>query len=130
MTVCRVDSDALERDRDQLWAEVREAYRAGERWWPTPELADDVTKERDARYRVDPWEGIIAERVAGRRHVTVGDVLEHALQIDKGKWDRGMQMRVANVLSRLGWVRKRVKLNDTRRWVYVPKENVDDSALA
>jgi predicted P-loop ATPase len=47
--VTKCDAKALERDRDQLFAEAYAAYLAGEQWWPTPEFeAEFIQPQQEA----------------------------------------------------------------------------------
>jgi predicted P-loop ATPase len=49
VTVAAVDLEALQRDRNQLWAEASERYGRGEHWWlDTPELVQAAEVESSA----------------------------------------------------------------------------------
>ncbi|HYN38940.1 MAG TPA: VapE domain-containing protein, partial [Rhodospirillales bacterium] len=106
--VCgQIDVGALTRDRDQLWAEARDRFRKGEAWWlETPELNSCASEEQADRYQGDAWEEPIRTWLeneiewmengfAGRTpyrsprpepltEVTVGEILEKALGVEKG----------------------------------------------
>jgi predicted P-loop ATPase len=101
-----IDLRALERDRDQLWAEAVHRYRAGEQWWLTDERLIAVATEQQAeRYEADPWEEPIRKYLTGRTEVTVGKVLSETLMIEVSRQRKGEQNRVTAVLEHLGWVR-------------------------
>lgn len=117
-----IDLDALRRDRDQLWAEAREAYRGGAHWWPeTAADAEACAEVQAERYQADEWETAIADWIGtATEPITVARVLEHALELPAGRWTRADQMRASACLVRLGYDRARRTLPTGRReWVYV-----------
>src|SRR5262249_22288223 len=59
-----IDLKAVERDRDQLWAEAVEIERSGEPLVIGPELWADVEVVQRAKTEVDPWENIIFSQLA------------------------------------------------------------------
>ena len=125
--VCgQIDIGALTRDRDQLWAEARDRFRKGEAWWlETPELNSCASEEQADRYQGDAWDEVIRdcldndiewnEGLYGHRtchrlprpqpldDVTVGEILENALGIDKAKWTQLDQNRVVRCLVSMGF---------------------------
>jgi predicted P-loop ATPase len=111
----------LRRDRDQLWAEARDRFRAGETWWlDTPGLVEYAASEAQARYEGDPWDEVIAEWSADRDSVSVPDVLGHCLNKGKETWTQADQNRVARSLTAKGWRRKQKRTGDEREWRYFP----------
>ncbi len=130
-----IDTEALGRDRDQLWAEAVVRFRDGEVWWlETLELNRAASEEQEARYEDDPWEPRIAgwldephfSGLEGDESIeceplnsfSTGEILQHAIskpifthtQIDRN--------RVAKIFRRLGWVRKKVRIGDRFEWRY------------
>ena len=67
-----IDREALERDRDQLWAEAVTRFKADAKWWlETPELEALATAEQALRFKEDAWKGPylkMARQAAGRKH--------------------------------------------------------------
>jgi predicted P-loop ATPase len=115
----QIDRDALEKDRDQLWAEAAYLYRSGLRWWLDERvLIQDAAREQEARYSGDPWDELIRTFVESRSSVTVGEVLELLLHIDRGKWTQADQNRVARVLRSLGFERKHKRDASGRYYEY------------
>jgi len=112
-----IDTRALARNRDQLFAEAVAMFRKGEEWWPDAAFeAEHIRDEQDARYEMDAWNVDIAAYIKTKDRVTVGDVGQHALQLNKSQLGTTEQRRIAAVLEKLGWHGKRSK---TARW-YVP----------
>jgi putative DNA primase/helicase len=67
----RIDVAAIERDRDQLWAEARTRYESGERWYAdTAEVTSLFAEEQGSRVQADDWEPIVAAWLARPRVVT------------------------------------------------------------
>ncbi len=127
----KIDLDGLRAIRDQIWAEAVHLFRLGHAWWPTNE--DERTRcatEQDLRVQHDVWEEPVARYLGPSRSRREGvdmtaiflDVLGYKLE----RIDRAAQMRVAAILQRLGWARRRAQRDPTlldarpdyRRWVY------------
>jgi predicted P-loop ATPase len=121
-----IDLDALQRDRDQLWAEARERFRRGEAWWLESRELDALAAEEQAdRYQGDAWDEPIqaylenetdwlengyGERKPYRRprptplhDVSVAEVMERALGIEKARWTQADQNRVVRSLVSMGF---------------------------
>ena len=117
-----IDTEALGRARDQLWAEAVKRYRAGDCWWlDTAELASAAGEAVADRYEGDPWEMLIANQVAGRKGTSVTEILRDAIEKEPSQWTRGDQMRVGRCLTALGWRRYRAT-HGTRDWLNAPPE--------
>jgi predicted P-loop ATPase len=121
-----VDLDALERDRDQLFAEAVHHYRCGKAWWPEKYFEREyIQPEQEARYEADVWETLVRNYVDGKASVTLLQVAIHALkfEIEPPSYMQGEpapargtpinrlgtadQRRLAAVLTNLGWEQKR-----------------------
>jgi predicted P-loop ATPase len=114
-----IDRDALERDRDQLWAEAYARYRAGAKWWlETPELEALATTEQRTRYRSDPWREIVERWIGRRNDVSISQVLKGALKIPPREQTQRAQTRVANILTELGFTKYRPRRSGKREYRY------------
>jgi len=102
--VGRIDVDALARDRDQLFAEAVAAYRSGAQWWPDAAFErEHIAPEQRQRFEADPWDQTIREFALCRDRLTVLEIAEKALFLDKGKVGTTEQRRIAGVLTDMGW---------------------------
>ncbi len=121
-TCTRIDLDAAERDRDQLWAEAVARYHAKEQWYPTDEMLPAIHAEQAARYEVDVWSDKILDW-AGQRLIsfTVADIATGPLDLEIGRVDRAMQIRIGRVLTHAGYQRVRQMHDGARQYSYEPK---------
>lgn len=102
----RIDTDALTRDRDQLFAEALRAYRSGEKWWPDQAFeADHIAPEQEARYEADAWEEAVTAYLRNLSRTTILDVARQALFIETPKLGTADQRRIGAILERTGWSR-------------------------
>ncbi len=127
--VTSIDAEALRRDVDQLWAEAVHLYRSGTPWWVLSEERHLFAEQQEQRFAVDAWEDAVLDYLDGRgefaleaggtilKRVTVSDLLQKALKLDKSRWDKQAQLRVVGVLRRHGWVRRRDSTG-SRQWYY------------
>ena len=109
--------DNLATMRQQLWGEAVHRFRAGEKWWPVRaepfedgNKVDEIalfTAEQEVRYIGDAYEELLAEYLdklaPGTPDVTMRDLLQDGLQLDRSKWTRAEQTRVGIAMRRLGW---------------------------
>lgn len=138
--------------REQLFAEAIERFDAHFRWWDFPQ--EQAQHEQDQRYVDDSWGEPITAWLAGhgsdsafpdtvvrgdwdkstdRRPVmsaTTTDIMHRALGIDVSKHTRQDQMRVGQIMRRLGWEKAPQLWNGgkpVRPWVRPPSDvPVDD----
>jgi predicted P-loop ATPase len=111
-----VDTEALKRDRDQLFAEAVHLYRQGVQWWPDQAFETEyIRPQQEARYEADAWEEAIRIRLADQRRTTILEVAKTALNIDTPKFGTADQRRVAAIMERMGWTRS--PSNGIRWWV-------------
>ncbi len=111
----KIDTEALARDRDQLFAEAVVAYRAGDRWWPDKSFeAEVIAPEQADRYEPDAWEEKITAYIGNKAKVTIGEIAEAALGFETNRIGTADQRRIAAVLDLYGW--HRLKRTDRARW--------------
>lgn len=127
-----IDAAALAAERDQLWAEARAAFDAGEEWWF--DTAEDHERERTAEdHTIDsPWEQTLRTWIAEQDR---GDFLTTelltALAIPvRDHDDRRITRGVGRAMRRLGYhyqnvraVRGGRQLGPVKAWV--PKPDAD-----
>jgi len=135
-----IDLDALERDRDQLWAEARDRFRRHEPWWlDTRELDALAAEQQVERYQRDAWDEPIRvylhhemewmengyceqrqfrpPRVEPLDDVSVAEVLEQALRIERGRWSQADQNRLRCLVS-MGFMQYRTNRDHGRERRY------------
>ena len=96
----------LEKDRDQLWAEAYDMFKAGRVWWLDDAAMAQRAKEAQAeRYIGDAWDEDIQRHVSIRSSVSIDEILTNVLHIEKGKWTQSDQNRVARSLRSQGFQR-------------------------
>ncbi len=128
-----IDTAALERDRDQLWAEARDRFCKGEPWWlDSRELEVSAAEQQADRYQGDAWDEPIrlyldntvdwlengyGESQPYRRprpepldDVSVAEIMEKALGMDKGRWGQVDQNRVVRSLVSMGFEQYRARV--------------------
>ena len=133
-----IDLEALACDRDQLWAEAVARYRAGEPWWLETRNPTELAEEEQLdRYQGDAWDDPIRDyllnehewlangcdgrmlrqraRAQPLRDVSLPEVLEHALGMEKGRWTQADQNRVTRCLISMGFQRTRMRRTDRGR---------------
>jgi predicted P-loop ATPase len=130
--MCKVDQ--ITRDRDQLWAEAREAFKADGIAFAD---AERLARDRHHEYRVaDPWTDDIyrwlnTEEGFGlapkdRDFLTARDVMREALRMDAHKIDKRSEQRVGIALRELGWTRELRRVGPERKpskvWVLSPSK--------
>lgn len=117
-----IDIEGLKRDRDVLWAEAVALYLAGEPWYPRAHDEHELCRGEQAdRLARDAWEDPIRDWLAAdltRIEVTVGQLLAGPLGIDKARWEKTHQMRVAAILRGDGYERVRQRGHGAREYVY------------
>ena len=123
-----VDLKTLARDVDQLWAEGLAMFTLNDDvWW---EDAFRLGASRHEEHMVEePWEKIISDWLftvseltgdtpASRGDLTSEAILSECLRIEPGRVTRADQMRVGDVLKKLGFSRERKRILGGRTYFY------------
>jgi predicted P-loop ATPase len=112
-----IDTDALERDRDQLLAEAVKLYRSGFQWWPDDEF--------ERQYIRAAAGSAIRGRCLGRNHFRLAIRPRSstrrrdrawALKMEPKQIGRADQNRIVAILERKGWYRLRKDPKGNIRW--------------
>ncbi len=112
-----VDTEALARDRDQLFAEAVAAFLAREAWWPDDQFErQHIAPQQEARFEADAWEAAIGPWLEAKARVTVLDVARGALTMETPRLGTAEQRRITAILERLGWVRLGKGPQGVRYW--------------
>jgi predicted P-loop ATPase len=122
----KVDVAALERDRNQLWAEAVLWYRDGHQWWLPPNLETIAALEQESYVEEDIWDGRILEWIEHRAPridpsgprddsnpvapftlsaLLIGLGFDPDPSADKKRISKADEMRAARRLKFLGWER-------------------------
>jgi len=129
LTVGSIDTDAIAIDRDQLWAEAVELYRANTPWWVQEDEEAAVVAEQAKRTDVDVWTDKIAPYVKGLSSVPQIDILSH-LGIPMKDADWRHTGRVGRIMKKLGWTVGRDRRgNEDRVTFYAPQGSESQPGL-
>lgn len=125
---------AIERDRDQLWAEGAALFTVeGVKWQVAEREAEAVSEEFTEH---DAWEDTVrewlrtpddisGERPADRKWLRTTDVFSEVLQIELKNVRRAEEMRLGAIFRRLGLERKKVRDGTLLFWGwFLPKDQV------
>jgi predicted P-loop ATPase len=104
--ITTIDINALERDRDQLWAEASRR-EPGASIVLRQELWSAAGIEQDAREEHDPWEDKLIKACpiieGGEERISTADLLEIVLGIHVSKQRDIDYKRLSRCMRRLGW---------------------------
>lgn len=131
----RMNMDDLKADRDQLWAEAVQLFRAGTEWWVRASESSLYEAEQDARYIGDAYESKIRDWLnkpdeggVRKDFVRLDWVMAGALHMDAVKMTLVEQQRVGRIVTKIGWLRERETSGD-RDYFYVrPGKSLKDRA--
>ncbi|MFM0387778.1 VapE domain-containing protein [Paraburkholderia dipogonis] len=125
--VTKCDPSAIERDRDQLWAEAAVAFQQhGIAWRDAQRLA---AAEHDEFKLQDEWEptvlawmhedeGFGSGMPSARDFLRTDEVLIGALRFEAKTIRPGDSMRIAAILKKYGYERAQIRINGRKAWVY------------
>jgi Virulence-associated protein E-like domain len=124
---------AIERERDQFWAEALAAFKAGDQWWLEPPIEAIASERQQAHEEHDPWQDDLAAWIASRTDAagrsdadlpfTLSDVMFGAGLLrgllDLKAVDPRDIARAKQCLKRLRWRPKQFRFNRMkgRYWV-------------
>ena len=123
------DVSAIERDRDQLWAEARELFSV---LGVDYQAAERLSEVAHAEHTIaDSWNDAVASWLDSPDHLTgekpsshgylrARDALTNALGFEDRNIDRRSEMRMGTVLRALGYSRTKVREGGKTFWAYVP----------
>jgi len=116
VAVRKVKMTALERDRDQLWAEAVYRFKGREDNHLPKELDEEAREATEARALIDSWEDDIIEwlQTSAPPKFSMRDVLWDCLKITIDRQDRRAVDRAASILKKLKSDNK--KSNGVMRW--------------
>ena len=114
-----IDSAALAKDRDQLWAETKVKFESGQVWWlETADLVQMAGDQQEARYEGDPWEEVIGPWLESKQSTSISEVLEKCIDKPKAQWTQTDKIRAARCLRTQGWGRYRERQANGLEWRY------------
>lgn len=120
-----VDLDALRERVEDVWREALALYLAGEQWHLTEEeealrleREDDYTAESD----IDPE--MIAPIFKDRTIVLVAEVFDSLRWPQRARQDPMRSRKLVHVVSRLGYEKRRLRIEGKREYVFRKVENV------
>lgn len=119
------DLAAIDRDRDQLWAEAVRLYREGVTWWVSEHEAHLTTPEQEARRQQDVWETTILSwlgRQTATEHTTA-EILTNAAGVEVSHQTKVHAIRISSLLQPNGWESVGVRRNGLRFRVWKKKSD-------
>ena len=118
-----VDLEYVRENRDQLWAEAIVAFNAGDTWWLDRDM-DQTRHDASHIFRQDdPWTAPIAAYLTTQAgYVTSQMIMEDGLKIERARMSRRDEMRVSDILTELGYEKRRMRLGGSRKYVWTKLE--------
>jgi putative DNA primase/helicase len=117
------DIEALEADRDQLFAEAMYYYRKGVKWYierDEVEIMAQATREQSMRREHDTWEDAVVAYLDGQTSVSAAEVMT-GIGIDVKDQTQRDKKRVKMLMKTLGWEQKVTRVDGSIVRLYCKK---------
>ncbi len=104
-----VDLDAIEKDRDKIWAAAKALYDAGEQWWLTDAEALLAEVQQERRTAVDPLYDEVAEWLSStkKKETCMREIMQQVAFVDEATSAAAMtplmQHRIRGALNAAGF---------------------------
>ena len=124
VTIERFDSDAVARDRSQLWAEaaIREAMAVSIRL--DPELWTEAGEQQETRRAVDPWEPILESLFVGNGVVVIEPIpvntIWKTLEFEASCLNPQHADRVNAIAQRFGFHKSKTRVHGVQGHYWIP----------
>jgi hypothetical protein len=123
VTIEQFDTNALRRDRDQLWAEAAAREAQGESIRLDRSLWAAAGGEQALRRIADPWEEIVAEHLDNMEgKLTVEDAWK-IVGVDEAHRTQEHNRRLGDAMKKAGWSHGRRRRDGQLRYAYVKGES-------
>ena len=133
----KIDIPMLERYRDQLWAEAYVRWKEGEVWHVVEEELHLFEAQQEDRFLSDAWEDCIVDWLNEPEQKVINafsmaEIFQGALRMEAVHMRKPEQIRMSNILGRLGWKRTRMNpdKNGSRPWKYKRPDNTQTNSRA
>jgi predicted P-loop ATPase len=116
----RCNIEALQRDRDQVWAEALYYYRQGEQWYLDEQMEKMAAAVQDQFLDTGAWEDKIMKFLKEREfyRITADYLLEHAIRAPAFQWTSVHYRVIALIMRKQGWQGPKHIVEEPERWVY------------
>lgn len=121
----KCDIQGLQRDVDQLWAEAVQTWNKGyDLFISDSKINDMCIEEQESRFSSDEWTIAINDWIKSvnispnKMKVTGVDIWKMCFDGDIKKFSRMEQNRIAKIMRRLGYERKRMSIDGDKKWGY------------
>jgi hypothetical protein len=115
-----IDLNLARESRDQLFAEAKDLYGLDVPWYLDVDT-EILAREKQADHTaLDPWESAVQKYLSENPEVTsitTTEILE-IVEMPINRSTRGTQIRLGQILRRLGFRRERRLVNGIRVWLY------------
>lgn len=106
----RMDLDYLRTHRDQIWAEAVAAYMAGEDWFLSQHMQDNILPIYQQSYLIeDPWAYRVISCIDNSpKGVTTADIMQD-IELPVSQQHTGNSRRISQICRDMGYVKKIVR---------------------
>ena len=120
-----IELKAIERDREQLFAEAVALHKDGWPHWVVPKEEAEAVQEE--RYDSDPWEDMVRSWLKDKRSFTLIDVATDCIAMDAERVDKRVGNRIGAILRRAGYKSKSMRVGHgfKKRWVNEAVDGID-----
>jgi hypothetical protein len=120
--VIEYNQDYLLDIRDQLWAEAKVLYQAGQKWWiEDPKLLQAINEARDDFREENAMAGTLQPLLLGRDTITMSEILNDLLKVPIHQQEtHGLRVNIGSAMQSLGFKKFRKGRGSTgyRPWFY------------
>lgn len=100
----KINIEAVEQDRDLIWAAAVHCYKAGEPWWADGTLERSLEADCKRFQKQDAWHDLIADYVEPRERVSVAEIFDCVLDTEAKGRSNQSSGRITKILKLEGFI--------------------------